>query len=173
MRQEPTPGPSVLRPAGHASPRGSDLPGSDSRPHGYSSEASDLPPQQPTPGSGLLPALLHSHLLLLRCHAYLRLPTPLLLCLAPPLPEDFCDHQPLQARLSPWHPSRVGSSGGAAGVMMSWALTPLPCSLAAPRSASGTGGPSPLTCWPSTSAPRTMTWLWRCTSHTPSSTASP
>lgn len=33
-------------------------------------------------------------------------------------------------------------------------------------------GPSPSTCWPSTSAPRTMTWLWRCTSLTLSSMAS-
>lgn len=47
-----------------------------------------------------------------------------------------------------------------------------PGSPAAPRSASGTGGPSPSTCWPSISALRTTTWPWRCTSHTPSSTAS-
>lgn len=50
---------------------------------------------------------------------------------------------------------------------------PAPSPSTVPRSASATGGLSPSTCWPSTSAPRTTTWPWRCTSPTPSSTASP
>lgn len=122
MPWEPAPGPlSVLLPAGHTSPQGlrpAWLQGSlgldqrqplDMCPHGCSTEASDLPPQQPIHWEEVVfsaplcpPTPLHSHLLLFRCHARLCLG----LCLVLLFQEDFFDHHPLQARLFPWLPHR-------------------------------------------------------------------